>query len=59
MPILFPNEVDFRANKIIGEKRGTLCNDKKINLPGRQNKAKHVCTKSENLKLYEAKADRA
>ena len=39
--------------------RRILCNDKRINPPGRQNNPKHARTKQQNLKIEEAKTDTA
>lgn len=37
--------------------RGTLCNDKRVDPPGRHSHLKYVYTKQQNFKIHETKTD--
>lgn len=50
-------KMDFRTRKIIGDKEGTLHNDKVVTFPRQHRNPQGVCIEQESIKTHEAKTN--
>ena len=51
-------KIDLKIKKIVRDKEGTLHNDQGINLRGRHNNCKYLCTQRRSTSIHKANTNR-